>query len=149
MDYEIRGRANDEELRWLHEHPLEWLRALKQAKAETQERIARDYLALKSDPRKPDPAATAEDHARWNRIKAEVSERTIARKTFMMKVDDRVAMVRELLPRDQVSMSQLNILVSRLLDLEARLRDNQQTEQVRREMGWLILELAEMAGERS
>lgn len=145
MDYEIRGTANEGELKWLYEHPVGWIRALQVAKKETRMRIFRDNAALSSDPRKPGPNATHETHTEWLKLKAEVERVRISRLTFINKVNDRIAMVRETLPREEVPLQRIDTLIMKLLDIETKLSEGD-TEGARRSLGNFILSLARRKG---
>jgi ribosome-binding protein aMBF1 (putative translation factor) len=142
MDYEIRGQANQDEVAWLHAHPVQWLRALKAAKQDTRWHMSRARQDLSADPRKPTGDATSQVHARWAEISAEAQRIRIARQTFLNKVDERVAVIRELLPPDPLPDSHINVLVAQLLDIELVLRAGE-VEQARRELAFLILKLGE------
>lgn len=140
-DYEIRGEASAEEAAWLHDHLVLWLRALKAAKQDVRGHMQRTRADLAADPRKPTGDATAETHAQWAVLKAETTRIQTARLAFLARVDDRIAMVRELLPADAISVEIANILVSRLLDIELLVRDGN-PKQARAELAYIITSLA-------
>lgn len=142
MNYEIRGEANAEELAWLHDHLVLWLRALKAAGHDTQHHIRRARADLAADPRKPAGDATAETHVQWKRIKAEASRIEAPRRAFLAKVRDRLETVRGLLPADAVSLEMVNVLVPRLLDIELLIRDGE-LKQARIELANVVTNLAE------
>lgn len=141
MNYEVRDEANDQETAWLHAHPVQWLRALRVAKKEAIGHIRRTKIDLRSDPRKPTGNATAETHTAWTVITADTERIQAARRAFVGKVDDRIALVRELLPRDVLPIRRINALVVDLLGIELQLRDGY-TEPARRSLAHLILYLA-------
>lgn len=141
MDYEIKGEANPEEVEWLHAHPVEWLRALKSAKRETQMHLARDHVSLRSHPAKPTGAASAEDHDEWASVRAEFAKRQTGRHTFLAKISDREQAVRSLIGDELLARSTLVRVVARLLDAESLIAVGEY-EEARRRIAHTALSLA-------
>jgi hypothetical protein len=146
MDYEIRGNATAEELAWLHEHPIEWLRALRVAAQDVQNHLTRANADLYSDPRKPTPTATAEVQAAWSEIKIEADRIATARQTFLGKTRERMALVRTLLPQGRQDPARLDTIIVTLLSIEMNLRDAE-VDRARHRLGRLILSLSARADE--
>jgi hypothetical protein len=89
VDAELGGKATPAQVRWLHEHPVLWLRALHQVKQDVQHHIAKD----RNDLGVSKPRAGERVSAEYLRAKEEHDRRSTGRIHFQRLVETRIAEV--------------------------------------------------------
>jgi hypothetical protein len=98
-DVEIRNDITPNELVWLREHPLLWMRALIVMQREAENHIAKDRM----DMNEHKPVNGEHDkatQAAWMRLKGQLDQRTKARLHFIQKVKARKDEVKALIGSD-------------------------------------------------
>ncbi len=100
-DADLAGKATPGQLRWLHDHPVLWLRALHQAKQDVQHHIAKD----RQDLGVPKPRAGERVSAEYLEAKAAHDRRSIGRIHFQRLVERRIAEVVTRVGADRVHIT--------------------------------------------
>lgn len=111
---EVHGDARPDQVRWLHEHPTLWLRALYRIKRDTTTHIGQDRAKL--TPLKPRPGQ--DPSPEYMELKAAVTERSSGRLNFMRRVEERMDEVAALIdPRPVPGYWSIGQLISHFLEI--------------------------------
>ena len=119
-DMELHGAARPDQIRWLHEHPLLWLRALTGIKRDVESHIGNDRMSVSGMKPAPGGNPTA-----WLAVKAELDGRTLRRQHFLIRVRARLDEVCSLLGSEPAAGHWLiGEVVAVLTNIEAALEDD-------------------------
>lgn len=90
---ELSNQGNPQEIQWLYDHPLLWLRALHQLRSSAEHAIAQDNFALKALRTFPEPGNPPESYLQARRVHTQ----TIAKKhKFLFRLDLKIGDVSSL-----------------------------------------------------
>lgn len=119
-DHELHGAATPGQIRWLHEHPLLWLRALTGVRRDVEHHIGQDRMSVSG--MKPAPGG---DPTEWMAVKAELDGRTLRRQHFLARVKVRLDEVCSLIGAEPAAGHWLvGEVVAVLVTIEAALEDD-------------------------
>lgn len=90
---ELRNQGNPQEIQWLYDHPLLWLRALQQLRSSAEHAIAQDNFALKALRTFPEPGNPPESYRQALRVHAQT---TAKRQKFLVRLDLKIGDVSSL-----------------------------------------------------